>query len=139
MRDTLPPGLTFVGDTRGTCAANGAAVTCPVGDLANGDTINDLEIETSVAPSLAGTTIRNTATVDSEPSDPVLKPAERIPSDNEDTAELDVAKTADVRITKTVTPTTAVAGSDVTYAIRATNAGPGDATDVRIVDPTRPG
>jgi uncharacterized repeat protein (TIGR01451 family) len=134
VRDTLPPGLTFVSDTRSTCTADGANVTCPLGDLASGQTIDDLEIEVRVDPSLAGQTVRNTATIDSEPTDPALRPAERIASSNEDTAQLDVAETADLRITKTVTPATVAAGGDVTYTIRATNDGPGEATDVRVVD-----
>ncbi len=134
MRDTLPPGLTFVSDTRSVCSADGATITCPLGDLASGETIDDLDIEVRVDRSLAGKTVRNTASVDSEPSDPALKPAERIPSSNDDAAEMDVAQPADLRLTKTVTPSTVPAGGEVTYTIRATNDGPGDATGVRVVD-----
>jgi uncharacterized repeat protein (TIGR01451 family) len=134
VRDTLPPGLAFVSDTRGACTAQGAAVTCLLGELASGAAIDDWEIEVHVDPSLAGGTVRNTASIASEPADPALQPAERIPSSNEDAADLQVAQTADLRIAKTVTPTTAIAGGEVTYAIRVTNDGPGEATAVRLLD-----
>ena len=134
VRDSLPPGLTFVSDTRGVCSGDGSTITCPLGDLASGEAINDLDIEVAVDRSLAGKTVRNSASVDSEPSDPALKPAERIPASNDDAAELEVAQSADLRLTKTVTPSTVPAGGEVTYTIRATNNGPGDATAVRIVD-----
>ena len=34
VRDSLPPGLTFVSDTRGACSAQGAEITCLLGELA---------------------------------------------------------------------------------------------------------
>ena len=37
VRDTLPDGLTFVGDTAGACSAAGRAVTCALGALDAGD------------------------------------------------------------------------------------------------------
>jgi large repetitive protein len=134
VRDALPPGLTFVSDTRGACSAAGAAVTCLLGELASGAAIDDWEIDVRVDPSLAGRTIRNAASIDSEPSDPALQPTERIPSSNADAADLEVAQTADLRITKTVTPATVTAGGEVTYAIRVTNDGPGEATAIRVGD-----
>ena len=134
VRDSLPPGLTFMSDTRGACSAQGAEITCLLGELASGAAIDDWQIDVRVDPSLAGRTVRNAASVASEPSDPALQPVERIPSSNEDAADLEVAQTADLRITKTVTPATVPAGGEVTYAIRATNDGPGDATAVRVTD-----
>ena len=134
VRDSLPPGLTFVSDTRGACSADGAKVTCLLGELASGDSIDDWELDVRVAPTLAGRTARNTASVASEPSDPALRPAERVPSSNQDSADLDVAQAADLRMTKTVTPTTVPAGGEVTYTLRVTNDGPGEATDARVID-----
>jgi uncharacterized repeat protein (TIGR01451 family) len=134
VRDTLPPGLSFVSDTRGACSADGAAVTCLLGELASGAAIDDWQIEVRVDPSLAGKAVRNAASIASEPADPILQPTERIPSSNEDAAELEVAQTADLRLTKSVTPATVPAGGEVTYTIRATNDGPGEATAVRVVD-----
>jgi hypothetical protein len=71
--------------------------------------IDDEDIDVRVDPSLAGRTVRNSASVASEPSGPLLQPAERIPSSNQDTADMDVAQTADLRITETVTPAVAAA------------------------------
>lgn len=48
-------------------------------------------MEVQVDPSVAGRTVRNVASIDSEPSDPLLKPTERIASSNDDGAELAVA------------------------------------------------
>ena len=134
VRDSLPPGLTFVSDTRGACSAQGAEITCLLGELASGAAIDDWQIDVRIDPSLAGRTVRNAASIASEPSDPALQPVERIPSSNEDAADLEVAQTANLRITKTVTPATVAAGGEVAYAIRVTNDGPGEATDVRAVD-----
>jgi hypothetical protein len=84
-------------------------VTCRLGELASGAAIDDEDIDVRVDPSLAGRTVRNSASVASEPSGPLLQPAERIPSSNQDTADMDVAQTADLRITETVTPAVAAA------------------------------
>jgi uncharacterized repeat protein (TIGR01451 family) len=91
VHDTLPAGLTFVSDTRGACTAAGADVTCLLGELADGASIDDWVMEVQVDPSVAGQTVRNVATIDSEPSDPLLKPTERIASSNDDGADLAVA------------------------------------------------
>ena len=88
VRDTLPPGLTFVSDTRGACAAAGAAITCRLGELVDGAAIDNLGIDVRVDPSLAGRTVRNTASVTSEPANAALQPAERIPSSNDAAADL---------------------------------------------------
>ncbi len=134
VRDTLPPGLAFVSDTRGACSAQGSAVTCLLGELVNGAALEDWGIDVRVDPALAGQTVRNAASIASEPADPVFQPSERIPSSNGDSAELEVAQTADVHIAKTVTPATIAAGGEVTYAIHVANDGPGDATAVRVED-----
>ena len=134
VRDTLPAGLTFVSDTRGACSAQGAAVICQLGTLANGVAIDNWGIDVRVSPSLAGRTVRNAATVASEPPDPDLVPAELIPASNEDAADLAVEPTADLRVTKSVTPAKVAAGGTVTYAIHVTDGGPGAATGVRVRD-----
>jgi uncharacterized repeat protein (TIGR01451 family) len=91
VHDMLPAGLSFMSDTRGACTAAGAAVTCLIGELHNGASIDDWVLEVQVDPSVAGRTVRNVASVDSEPSDPLLKPTERIGSSNDDGADLAVA------------------------------------------------
>ena len=87
VRDTLPDGLTFVGDTAGACSATGQAVTCVLGAL-NAGASRELGIDVRVDTSLAGQTVRNAASVASEPADPTLAPAEVIPSSNFDESGL---------------------------------------------------
>ncbi|MDA0161876.1 hypothetical protein OM076_16500 [Solirubrobacter ginsenosidimutans] len=90
LHDTLPDGLTFVADTAGACSAAGQAVTCALGALSAGGSL-ELGIDVRVDPSKAGQTVRNTASIASEPADPALAPAEVIPSSNFDSAALSVA------------------------------------------------
>jgi uncharacterized repeat protein (TIGR01451 family) len=87
VRDTLPDGLSFVADTDGACAAVGQAVTCALGAL-NAGASRELGVDVRVDPSLAGRTVRNTATIGSEPSDPNLAPAEVVQSSNFDADDL---------------------------------------------------
>jgi hypothetical protein len=90
VRDTLPRGLSFVADTDGACAAAGRAVTCALGTL-NVGASRELGVDVRVDRSLAGRTVRNTATIASEPSDPTLSPAEVVPSSNFDADDLVIA------------------------------------------------
>ena len=53
LRDTLPDGLSFVGDTAGACSATGQAVTCALGTL-NAGASSELSVDVRVDPSLAG-------------------------------------------------------------------------------------
>jgi uncharacterized repeat protein (TIGR01451 family) len=87
VRDTLPDGLTFVGDTAGACSAVGQALTCSLGALNVGGA-GELGVDVRVDPSLAGTTVRNAASIASESSDPNIAPAEVIPSSNADADDL---------------------------------------------------
>jgi len=90
IRDTLPAGLSFVGDTAGACTAAGQAVTCSLGPLDAG-AAGELGVDVRVDPSLAGQTVRNAASIAAEPGDPNLVPAEVVPSSNSDAADLVVA------------------------------------------------
>ena len=94
LRDTLPDGLSFVGDTAGACSASGQAVTCALGPLDAGAS-GELGVDVRVDPSLAGETVRNAASIAAEPSDPNLAPAEVVPSSNSDAADLVVAPLPD--------------------------------------------
>jgi uncharacterized repeat protein (TIGR01451 family) len=87
VRDTLPDGLTFVGDASGACSAVGQALTCSLGALDAG-AAGELGVEVRVDPSLAGRTVRNAGSIASEPSDPNLAPGEVIPSSNVDADDL---------------------------------------------------
>ena len=87
VRDTLPDGLTFVGDTAGACDAVGQALTCALGPLDAGGS-GELGVDVEVDPALAGETMRNAASIAAEPGDPSLVPAEVVASSNLDAADL---------------------------------------------------
>ena len=55
-------------------------MTCALGAL-NAGASRELGLDVRVDPSLAGRTVRNTATIASEPADPTLAPAEVVPSE----------------------------------------------------------
>ena len=103
VRDTLPGGLTFVGDTAGACSAAGRDVTCALGAVDSGAS-RELGLDVRVDRSLAGRTVRNAATVASEPGDPTLRPEEVVPSSNADADDLVVAPLPPPEPTPTPTP-----------------------------------
>ncbi len=67
--DTLPDGVSFVAANHAGCDENVGIVTCDLGNLASGDSVN-IAI-TVIAPDSGGT-ITNTAEVSSDIEDPAL-------------------------------------------------------------------
>ncbi|MCD2491567.1 DUF11 domain-containing protein [Lacrimispora sp. NSJ-141] len=76
-------------------------------------------------------TIRNTALVSSDTSDPD-------PSNNTDTVLTPVNTSADISVTKTASPTTAAAGQLLTYTVTVSNTGPNTAEAVALTDAVSP-
>ncbi len=128
LSDTLPAGTTFVslaspGGWSCTTPAVGAGgtVSCSIATLGLGNAVFTLTV--AVDPSTAtGTVISNTATASSTTSDPN--------SGNESsTATTTVGVgSADLSVTNTDSPDPVVAGTNLTYTINVTNAGPTTAT-----------
>jgi uncharacterized repeat protein (TIGR01451 family) len=140
LNDALPPGVSFVSfdvpaDWRTTTPAVGGTgtVTASNSTVANGDTAT-FTLVVRVDPAAAGgSTIRNTATVASETSDPMS-------DNNSATATTQVkGSQADLAVVVTASPDPVAAGSDVTYAIVVTNNGPDDAASATLIDPLPPG
>jgi uncharacterized repeat protein (TIGR01451 family) len=127
--DTLPAGTTFVSETQNTGPAfnctTGATVSCNIATLNAGATAT-FSIVASVSPS-AGGTLSNTANVTSTTTDNAL-------GNNSSNVNTTVSAQADMAIVKSG-PSTAPAGSDVTYGITVTNNGPSTATSVSWTDP----
>ena len=121
-----PPGFGPAG-VRGACSS----LPCTVGALAPGDL---REVIATLAPpaAYAGPP---TVTVQAIA---VSTPFDQLPGNNIASVETTIAQLADLSITKSG-PTTAVPGQQVTYAVTVANAGPSDATDVRVDDPTPAG
>lgn len=127
VTDLLPDGLTFDTDrSDDRCTAAGALVTCVLGELAPGATTN-VQIGASVSAALVhDTTIENSAQVSTTTPDP------NVDNDRATTAGTVVAA-ADLDLAK-VGPTSATAGSEITWTVTLTNLGPADAIDATVSD-----
>ena len=131
LTDNLPAGVTFVSAAppAGTsCSPSGQVVTCTSSVLANGGTLV-VPITTTVAPGTAsGTALTDVASVSSDTGDDVT-------GNNSASATTQITTSADVALTKTVSPNPVAAGAPVTYTLRASNNGPSTANAVTITDP----
>ena len=129
LTDTLPAGVTF--DTGGSspeCTGPAAGpVTCPVGDLPSGTSV-EVTVAVSVPSSLpAGTLLTNTASVAGDQPDPN-------PANNTSSVTDPVSRVVNLEISKDA-PASVPLGGTITYTVTVTNAGPSDASDVVITDP----
>jgi uncharacterized repeat protein (TIGR01451 family) len=130
--DELPPTAQFVSATpsTGSCSHTGGtfggSVNCALGDFASQDSAT---VTIKVRPQTAGT-ITNQATVNSILKDP--NPAND--SDSEDTTVTPLPGSADLSLTKTVSPTFLTVGDPLTYDHSVHNGGPNIATGVAITD-----
>ncbi len=134
LYDRLPPGLTVVGATAegGSCSTGTPGqvldqVRCGLGSLA----VNEVRMVTIAAlldPGLpAGTVLENDVFVVSDSHD----------DDNGDNfgyVLTEVESVADLEVTKTAEPSTAVAGEPLEYVITVTNEGSSDAANVLVID-----
>jgi uncharacterized repeat protein (TIGR01451 family) len=123
--------LTQVTDTSGgaTCAAPaGSSLQCTVSTMAPGATAT-VTVTGRIASNLGAiVAVGNAATV-------TANTADTNPANNRVTATVTTtAASADIRLTKSASPTPLVAGSQVTYTITATNFGPSDALGASIND-----
>jgi uncharacterized repeat protein (TIGR01451 family) len=131
--DTLPAGTTFVslpavaGWSCTTPAVGaGGTVSCSNPSFAVGSAVFTLTTAVDAATA-AGTVLSNTATITATTADPT-------PGNNSATATTTVAASADVSVTKTDTPDPVAPGSNLTYTITASNAGPSNAATVTVND-----
>ncbi len=128
VTDPVPDPLTFVSakPSQGDCTESGAVVTCDLGTLTVGQRVS-IDV-TAATPSKGGADgVRNTATVTSDAKDTV-------PENNEATATLSTTPQANIVMSKSVSPTTIVAGQPVTYTLTVRNDGPSDAKGITVTD-----
>ena len=126
VTDTLPAGVSLV-STSIPCTNTTGTLTCTIGGLPNGA---GAAITVTVFVPSAGVgapTITNTATVSSENLDSNA-------ANNTASVTTTVVFVADLAITKTESPSPAPAGTNITYTIGVSNAGPSDAANTVVTE-----
>ncbi len=131
ITDVLPPSATYVSHTvtagSATCVAS-APVVCDAGDLAPGAVVT-IEFVAEIAPTDAdGSSVTNTAFVETDTIDPD-------PTNDEDSVDADIVRSADLEIAKTVLDDPVTAGEGVRFTVSVNNNGPSVATGVTVTDP----
>lgn len=123
VHDELPAGLSYVSSSpAGT--ASGSSVDWTIGTLAPGASVT-ISLVTSVGSGVdSGTTLTNTASTH----------ADEVPTDKTDTGSLVVGTQTDLRVTKTASASSVLAGQNLTYTLTTTNIGPSDARAATLTD-----
>jgi uncharacterized repeat protein (TIGR01451 family) len=108
----------------GTCAIADGALRCELAPLADGARV-PVTVHATVASSAAGAALDLTASVAAVDGDPD-------PSDDSVTVHRTVAGAADLALASVRAPATLRSGERGTWVLRATDAGPGDATGATL-------
>jgi uncharacterized repeat protein (TIGR01451 family) len=134
VTDELAAGLTFVSSSAsiGTATVSGSTVTWTIPDLGAPGPGSSATLEIVVRVD-ATQRITNSATFTQTTPSPTGKT-----SGSSNTVAV-VPAYAKLELTKTITDTTPVVGTDGTYTITVTNSGPDTARGVVIADPLPPG
>ncbi|OYN96869.1 hypothetical protein CGZ96_11275 [Enemella evansiae] len=127
VTDPIPAGINGAAATvNGTrCAIQDGALSCPVGDLAPGSTVEI--VVTGTVDQGRTEPVVNTATVGSQTTDPAG-------DNNTATTTTEVTSSADLTITKAADTGTFTAGQQVGWTLTARNDGPSVATAVTVTD-----
>ncbi|KAF2336918.1 PKD domain-containing protein [Flavobacterium daemonense] len=136
VSDHLPPGYTYVSDNGGGKYNNTTGIW-NIGNLNNG---NSLALQITAKVNVATTAnYVNTAEVQtSHQFDPDSTPGNGLAEDDKASANITL-KTADLELTKTVSPTTGASGDEVNFTLAVLNKGPGNSTGVSVQDVIPPG
>ncbi len=147
VESTLPDDVTVesVSSAQGTCTVTGKKVTCVLGNMGNGASV-DMTITVKLPPGAAGRSLTNFASVMSDQPDPdgsnaaagttvqvVAPPVVAPPAQPAPTPAPPNVPTAQLKLTKT-TDQVARAGERLNYLITATNQGPDVAQEVVVTD-----
>ena len=126
--DTLPAGVVFVSAVSddGSCSEASGVVTCDLGTIPAG-AAGEITIVVEVPADASEGTVTNSVTVSTDTDDPE-------PDNDTATEDTTIETSADLSVTKTVSPSAVNAGDNVTYTITYSNAGPSTAVDVVVTD-----
>lgn len=131
VSDKLPPGYTYVSDN-GSGKYNSTTGIWNIGNLNNGNSIT-LQITAKVNVATAAN-YKNTAEIQTARQvDPDSTPGNGLPEDDMASANITL-KSADLELTKSVTPTSAASGQQVDFTLNVINKGPGNATGIAVQD-----
>ncbi len=128
VQDTLQPGVNYVAHSIsvGTCTFMAPTLNCNTGSpIAVGSPV--IVVITVTAPITSNTAFTNTALAGA----PLAYPYTPFSSN---VVGLTTAAQADLRVSKTATPSPVFAGQPVTYVVSVQNAGPDPAANVVITD-----
>jgi large repetitive protein len=130
LENILPEGVSLPTFNPGPydCSESGLIITCNLGDLQTGPSIEPVEIPLSVyvLPSTTGSLLIQ-ASVDSNTGDPE-------PGNNMAQVPTTVQTSADLSIVKTASVDSIYPGDVFTYTITVHNDGPSDAVEVQVSD-----
>ena len=132
VTDAVPAGTSFdPSGSTSSCVETDGVVTCDLADVLELDESATVIVAFAVDDDIpAGSTITNVAQVAANEDDP---------TPNEATATTPTRTEADVSISKDAVDTVAVAGTEMTWALEVTNAGPSVARNVVVTDTLAPG
>ncbi|CAM3446471.1 PKD domain-containing protein [Flavobacterium chungbukense] len=131
VSDQLPAGYTYVSDN-GAGKYNNTTGIWNVGNLNNGNTLT-LQITAKVNVATPANYINTAEIQTAHQRDPDSTPGNGLIED--DLARANVTlQSADLELSKTVSPTSAAAGQQVDFTINVVNLGPGNATGIDIKD-----
>ena len=127
LTDVLPSEVSFVSATpdQGSCSELIGTVTCDLGTITAGSSV-DVVIAVTVPAGTAAGMITNNASVTTSTTDPVVA--------NDATSEdTTITTSADLSVSKVDSADPITAGIGFSYTVTVSNAGPSDATLVQLV------
>ena len=137
VEDVLPSGVAFISSSASIGSYASSTGLWTVGTLANGASAT-LAITAQVTASGVISNIAQVNTVTEADPDSSLD-NDTLAEDDQDSVNITVAEQADLTISTTDTSDIYIAGTNITYTVTVTNAGPGDAVNLVITDITSTG
>jgi uncharacterized repeat protein (TIGR01451 family)/fimbrial isopeptide formation D2 family protein len=127
LSDPLPASAAFVAFDSGgsSCTQSAGSISCSFGTLAAGAS-QLVKVHVTLGSNTPAS-VSDTATVATSTTDPDV-------ADSTATATVLVGRTADLSLTDTASPTSAVQGQDASLTLTAHNGGPSDAPNTVITD-----
>ncbi|RED26821.1 putative repeat protein (TIGR01451 family)/gliding motility-associated-like protein [Flavobacterium cutihirudinis] len=133
VTDLLPSGYTFTGYRISTGTYDSATGVWHVGNLVNGDS-ETLQLLATV--NATGNYTNSAEVTGADLSDPDSTPNNGVNTEDDyaEVSTVPVPQSADLSITKTVSNATPLVGSQVTFSIQVSNAGPQATTGITVTD-----